>query len=135
MILQPLVENAVRHAVAVRDEPTTIRVSSSRAGRLRQRADRRGSGAIHLVLTVSDDGPGIGESRGFGVGLANIAARLDELYPGVHRFVAGPTPDGGYRAEISLPLSREPVLASARDLLEVQLDANGLPAESLAPSP
>ena len=134
MILQPLVENAVRHAVAVRDEPTTIRLSS-RAGGPRQRADRRGIGAIHPVLTVSDDGPGTGESGGFGVGLANIAARLDELYPGVHRFVVGPTPDGGYRAEISLPLSRDPVLALARDLLEVQLDANGFPAESLVPSP
>jgi two-component system LytT family sensor kinase len=66
MILQPLVENAVRHAVAVRDETTCIRVTS--------RA-RRGD----IVLTVSDDGPGISESRGFGVGLANIRARLDEL--------------------------------------------------------
>ena len=122
MILQPLVENAVRHAVAVRDQPTTITVSSSRA-----RDD--------IVLIVSDDGPGIGESRGFGVGLANICARLDELYRDDHTFVAGPTPDGGYRAEISLPLSREPVIASAPDVLEAQLGANGFPAESLVSSP
>jgi two-component system, LytTR family, sensor kinase len=118
MILQPLVENAVRHAVAVRDEPTCIRVSS------RARDD--------LVLIVADDGPGIGESRGFGVGLANICARLDELYRDDHTFIAGPTPDGGYRTEISLPLSREPAIASAR---EVQLGANSFPAESLLPSP
>ena len=122
MILQPLVENAVRHAVAVRDEPTTITVSSSRS--------RDG-----IVLTVSDDGPGIGESRGFGVGLANIGARLDELYRDDHTFIAGPTPDGGYRTEISLPLSHEPAIASARDVREVRLGANSFPAESLVPSP
>jgi signal transduction histidine kinase len=107
MILQPLVENAVRHAVAVRDEPTCVRVSS------RARDD--------LVLTVSDDGPGTGESRGFGVGLANIRARLDDLHPGDYTFVAGPTPDGGYRAEISLPLSCGPAVVSAPNVLEAQL--------------
>jgi len=120
MILQPLVENAVRHAVSVRDEPTTIRLSS------------RDDAAAHLVLTVSDDGPGIGQSRGFGVGLANIRARLDELYPDDHTFSAGPTPDGGYRTKMSLPLSREPVIASLY-VPESQLGANGLPAESLVP--
>ena len=108
MILQPLVENAVRHAVAVRDEPTTIAVRCHR--------ERRSA-----VITVSDDGPGIAESRGLGVGLANIRARLEELYPDTHTFVAGPTPDGGYRAEISLPLSCEPALAPAPNVLEAQL--------------
>ncbi len=108
MILQPLVENAVRHAVAVHDGPTSITVSSRRA-----RDD--------IVLTVFDDGPGVGESRGFGVGLANIRARLDELYPGDHTFVAGPTPNGGYRAEISIPLTREVAVTSAPNVLEAQL--------------
>jgi signal transduction histidine kinase len=108
MILQPLVENAVRHAVAVRDEPTCIRVSS------------RAASPAHLVLTVSDDGPGIGESRGLGVGLANIRARLEELYPGNHTFAAGPTPEGGYRAEISLPLSCDPARTLAPNVLEAQ---------------
>ena len=108
MILQPLVENAVRHAVAVRDETTCIRVTS--------RA-RRGD----IVLTVSDDGPGISESRGFGVGLANIRARLDELYGKDHSFVTGPTPDGGYRAEISISLARTLTVAAVPNVLEAQL--------------
>ena len=108
MVLQPLVENAVRHAVAAHDEPTTITVSACRA-----RED--------LVLVVSDDGTGNGDARGFGVGLANIRARLDDLYPGDYRFVAGPTPHGGYRVEISIPLSREPAMTPVPDVLEAQL--------------
>ena len=131
MILQPLVENAVRHAVAVRDEPTCIQLSS--------RAVRRGIAVVpmdgpstgriaiprcardDILLTVSDDGPGIGESRGFGVGLANIRARLEELYPDRHSFVARATPDGGYRAEISIPLSRHMTSESPPTVLEAQL--------------
>ena len=108
MILQPLVENAVRHAVAARDEPTTVTVSALRA-------------LDHLVLIVSDDGTGNGDSRGFGVGLANTRARLDDLYPGNHKFVAGPASHGGYRAEISIPLSRDPLMAPEPNVLEAQL--------------
>jgi LytS/YehU family sensor histidine kinase len=74
-----------------------------------------------LVLTVSDDGPGTGESPGFGLGLANIGARLEELYPESHSFRAGPTADGGYRAEISLPLSRAPAVALVPNVIEAQL--------------
>jgi len=109
MMLQPLVENSVRHAVAVRDEPTTITVRALRA-------------PVDLVITVSDDGPGIGESyQGLGVGLANVRARLEELYPDSHTFVAGSTPGGGYRAEISLPASRQVPIAPSNTVLEAQL--------------
>ena len=156
MILQPLVENAVRHAVAVRDEPTTIRIRSSRAERsLSSRADRRGIAVVpsvgplpggsrllaalgmtthstgriaiprcardDILIAVSDDGPGIGESRGFGVGLANIRARLDELYPDDYTLVAGLTSDGGYRAEITLPLSHQQAIDLSPNVLEAQL--------------
>ena len=110
MILQPLVENAVRHAVAVREEPTTITVRAAVVIPTRL-----------IVITVSDDGPGVGESRGFGVGLANVRARLEELYPDNHRFVAGPTPGGGYRAEISLPLLHGLPIVSSHTVLEAQL--------------
>jgi two-component sensor histidine kinase len=108
MILQPLVENAVRHAVAARDEPTTIAVSAVRAG-------------DHLSLIISDNGAGHGSSRGFGVGLANTRARLDGLYPGDYTFVVGARPHGGYRAEISIPLSRDPVVTPPPNVLEAQL--------------
>jgi signal transduction histidine kinase len=91
MIVQPLVENAVRHAVAVRDEPTRITVACTSVG------DR-------LTLSVSDDGPGdILASSGLGVGLANVRSRLDEAYGSSHRFSCGPAEGGGYRAEIVIP--------------------------------
>ena len=91
MILQPLVENAVRHAVAVRDEPTRITVACTAID------DR-------LTLSISDDGDGAAlASNGLGVGLANIRSRLDEAYGSSHKFSYGPADGGGYRAEIVLP--------------------------------
>ena len=110
MILQPLVENAVRHAVSVRDEPTTVAVRASFA-----HDDR-------LVLRVSDDGSGVSASRdGFGLGLANIRARLDELYRGAHGFRAGRTPGGGFLAEISLPPSPDPAVLASPNVIEAEL--------------
>jgi len=127
MILQPLVENAVRHAVAVRDEPTTITVRASVVipSRLIVIPSRLtvipSEARDDILLTVSDDGPGVCQSRGLGVGIANVRARLEELYPDTHTFVAGATPGGGYRAEISLPLSRERPIATTPTVLEAQL--------------
>jgi hypothetical protein len=108
MILQPLVENAVRHAVAVRDEPTRITVACTTI------ADR-------LTLSVSDDGPGDAvTSNGLGVGLANIRSRLDEEYGPAHTFSCGPTDGGGYRAEIVLPRVPRPSGEPAVPRLEPQ---------------
>jgi hypothetical protein len=144
MILQPLVENAVRHAVAVRDEPTTVTIRCHRgsvvilsAAKDPHPADRGLSvGTMKIlrltpqddnatrediVLTVSDDGSGGGDSRGCGVGLANIRARLDELYPGDYTFVAGPTLDGGFRAVLTIPLSRDGTAESRPNVVEAQL--------------
>jgi hypothetical protein len=95
MILQPLVENAVRHAVAVRDEPTRVTVRA---------ALREGT----LTLSVFDDGPGaVASSEGLGVGLANIRDRLREVYGGSHRFLAGASANGGFRAELAIPVSHD----------------------------
>jgi two-component system sensor histidine kinase AlgZ len=106
MILQPLVENAVRHAVAVREEPTCVTIS----------ADLTDDA---LVLTVRDDGPGMAASRaGFGVGLANTRARLAEAYGGAHRFSAGESGDGGFLVELSLPVPLEPSVIAHPTVLE-----------------
>jgi LytS/YehU family sensor histidine kinase len=69
MALQPIVENAVRHGLGQSEEPVLIHVSVSRANG-------------HLMLTVTDDGPGcstpvFGEK---GIGLANTRNRLKRLY-------------------------------------------------------
>lgn len=97
MILQPLVENAVRHAVAPRAAPGHIVVSSRRAG------DR-------LELQVVDDGNGSGSGRpGSGVGLSNTRARLETLYGTDFRFDARHAPNGGFRAALSIPFRAAPV--------------------------
>jgi two-component sensor histidine kinase len=93
MILQPLVENAVRHAVAVRDEPTRIAVACTVLD------DR-------LTLSVVDDGDGVmTASEGLGVGLANIRNRLEHAYGGTQTFECGPVAGGGFRVEITLPVT------------------------------
>jgi sensor histidine kinase YesM len=98
LILQPLVENAVRHGIAPRSE----------GGRIMVRARRVASG---LELEVEDDGPGLsatlpGRSRE-GLGLANTRARLAALYGPGHRLELGAGEHGGLRAQVRLPF-REP---------------------------
>ena len=92
MILQPLVENSVIYAVAPVNRVVTIAIVA------RQEYGR-------LVLTVSDDGPGVpGQTRhGFGIGLANVRDRLAARYGADAQVVSGPV-EGGYRTELRLPL-------------------------------
>lgn len=94
MILQPLVENSVKYAVSPVSRPVTITLTA------REEFDR-------LVVTVSDDGPGVpqGERHGFGIGLANVRDRLEARFGPDIGFTSAPIP-GGYRSEIRIPLSR-----------------------------
>jgi len=96
MLLQPLVENAIKHGVTPRAEGGEVSVEIARAdGRLR--------------VSVRDDGPGIDAdvaraSRGNGVGLANTRARLEQLYGQHQRFTVGNHPAGGAMVELVIPL-------------------------------
>ena len=98
LLLQPLVENAIRHGIAPRIEPGNVEISTMVA------ADHR-----FLQLEVRDDGIGVERNNHArtrkGVGLANIQSRLEQLYGSNHRFVLENHPDGGVVARISLPLS------------------------------
>jgi two-component system, LytTR family, sensor kinase len=69
MLLQPIVENAVRHGLGQSEQAVCIHVEASKIG-------------DDLVLTVTDDGPGSpsGGFAGKGIGLANTRNRLDRLY-------------------------------------------------------
>lgn len=95
MILQPLVENSIKYAVAASKTPVTVTITA--------RAEDR-----TLVLTVSDDGPGIGpggsKSDGCGIGLANVRDRLKARFDGKASLEAGPRLGGGFATVIRLPL-------------------------------
>jgi signal transduction histidine kinase len=92
LVLQPLVENAVRYAVQPRET----------GGRITVRAARRGS---RLVLEVEDEGCGLPapSARGNGIGLTNTRSRLSALYGADHRFDIGNTSQGGVLVHIELP--------------------------------
>jgi LytS/YehU family sensor histidine kinase len=93
MVLQPVVENAVRHGLGQSEEAVTIDVSAT---------TRDGS----LALIVSDDGPGlqpVGPQHP-GIGLANTRSRLGRLYGPGANLVAENTDPHGARIIITLPL-------------------------------
>jgi signal transduction histidine kinase len=92
LLLQPLVENALKHGVGRR----------ASAGRVVVRARRAGD---RLRLEVEDDGVGVSPNHREGVGLANTRARLRQLYPEAHAFGLRPGADGGAVAEIEVPFT------------------------------
>ncbi len=99
LILQPLIENAIKHAVSSTVELVTIRVAARLDG------DR-------LLIAVSDDCPAPkGEwpkPSGSGVGLANVRQRLAARHPGLYAFTAGPRHPRGFGVEFSFPLRFAP---------------------------
>ena len=92
LILQPLVENAIRHAVAPRPTETLIEIRS-----------RKLNG--HLHLSVSDDGDGMLDHAvpANGIGLQNTRARLEKLYGTSHDFNLETSTAGGVHVSIRIP--------------------------------
>ena len=96
LLLQPFVENAIKHGIAPRVAAGHLHIT------VRKNADR-------LSLEVRDDGVGHrgGPPLSEGVGLSNARARLDSLYGAQHRLEAGPQPSGGFAVNIELPFHTE----------------------------
>ncbi len=99
LILQPLIENAIKHAIAGRIDGGEIRIQArGDQGRLR--------------LSITDDGPGCGTEgpapagSGHGVGLANTRERLRVLYGDRQSFQTSNRSEGGFEVELMLPLER-----------------------------
>jgi len=96
LILQPIVENAMRHAIS----------QKSSAGRIEIIARPR-NGALRIQ--VKDDGPGLQAEQGIhtslrqGLGLANTKARLERLYGSAHRLEFSNEPSGGLVVTLEIP--------------------------------
>lgn len=91
LVLQPLVENAIRHAVEPRSAGGCVEVSAKRSGDA-------------LRLTIRDDGPGLRPGNaGTGLGLANTRARLEHLYGERSTLEVADHPDGGVIATVTFP--------------------------------
>jgi LytS/YehU family sensor histidine kinase len=94
-LLQPLVENAVRHGVAPRPEGGTVRVEA----RVEQR---------HLVLRVADDGPGttlIEAEQASGLGLRALRRRLKARYAGAAAVEIATARGAGFEVVVRLPVA------------------------------
>jgi two-component system, LytTR family, sensor kinase len=107
MLLQPLVENAIRHGIAPRAQPGSIRI------RARGRRDM-------LDIEVVDDGRGMppGRSANGGVGLANTRARLEQLYGDDFNFEPRNAAGGGFRVALTIPYRPIDVARSAEQPAE-----------------
>ncbi|WP_067732695.1 sensor histidine kinase [Novosphingobium naphthalenivorans] len=113
LLLQPLVENAIKYAVSAQESGAEITITTQLIGSM-------------LRITVSDTGPGLqspttdnrlsgmtydgGEPVSTGVGLSNIRDRLVQAYGDNHRFETIEPVEGGFAVVIELPAERrEPV--------------------------
>ena len=96
LLLQPLVENAIKHGIGPRPTPGQITVRARRTGAL-------------LELDVQDNGVGLSAARltdfNRGVGLSNTRSRLDHLYGSLHRFEFRQPAEGGLLVCIAIPMA------------------------------
>jgi two-component sensor histidine kinase len=101
LLLQPLVENAIRHGIEPSGEPGRLRITGSRDGEW-------------LRLSVEDNGVGLTPGKsGNGVGLANVRERLATLHGTAYEFELVERPEGGVTVKIRLPARTEPANRTA----------------------
>ncbi len=98
LILQPLIENAIKYAITPSEEGGTLRIEA----RVQQGT---------LVLRLSDTGPGLGNGnngqKSSGVGLKNTRERLQQLYGERQAFTLGPNEPSGLVITINIPFEED----------------------------
>jgi two-component system, LytTR family, sensor kinase len=106
LMLQPLLENAVRHAVLEREEGGRLLVAIRR-------------NEAQLVVSVQDDGPGLRtqSQRQFGMGLGNTAERLAALYGPEGKLSIGPSDSGGFAVSVAIPFRTAPLAPDVGSIL------------------
>jgi two-component system LytT family sensor kinase len=123
-VLQPLVENAIRHGLAVRRGPGRVVVRATVA-----------NGA--LCLSVRDTGVGLAAAQHHtnrrGIGIRNVRERLQSLYGRESRLVLRDAERGGAEADVRIPYHRTPI-ASTSGGTALNGNGSGDPAPPLAPS-
>ena len=106
LILQPLIENAIKYAVTPSEDGGTIRIGA-----------RTHHG--QLMITIADDGPGLengppkGVKNGSGVGLKNTRERLKQLYGEAQALTLAPASPHGLIIAINIPMETESGESSA----------------------
>jgi hypothetical protein len=110
LVLQPLVENAIRHGIM------QLGAQPGMPGRLEIRVERAGAGLLIEVVNdgvpparIDADGK---HGSGSGIGLANVAERLRHLYGDAQSIEAGWRADGRFQVRLALPLRRMTVPAA-----------------------
>ena len=98
LLLQPLIENAIKYAVTPAEHGADIWINARREGRA-------------VRIEVADSGPGEGgrpiDSEGTGVGLPNIQDRLTQAYGAAHGFSTRTNEHGGFSVIIEIPLETD----------------------------
>jgi LytS/YehU family sensor histidine kinase len=91
-LLQPIVENAIRHGIAHCENEGIVEATARRDGDL-------------LRLSVRDSGPGLSARTepGNGIGLSNTRERLAHFYRGAFEMSAAPGATGGFEVAIAIP--------------------------------
>jgi len=92
LLLQPIVENAIRHGAGARPGPATIAIRASRADGT-------------LTIDVEDDGPGPGDPVQNGHGLRNTRMRLQAAFGPAATLTLARTPAGGALARVTMPVT------------------------------
>jgi sensor histidine kinase YesM len=96
-LLQPIVENAIRHGIARCEHNGLVEASAIRDGdELHLRVRDTGSGAIYA------------QQNGHGIGLSNTRERLDHFYQDAYRMKAQPLSTGGFEVAITIPYECQP---------------------------